>query len=158
MLQGIFSLFNSYADKKIKISTFLIDDFNEIDTVIENNSILYKNESKHFYINILNLNDEKIEYRLNGLIRSDKMFQKTIKKIKNKQEISNGIFYIKHFVEIKPISRKKFDQICNYTYSKEETIKLPKNIKSIKIELYEEIIEKKKNRIFNLIAEKYILL
>jgi len=40
MLQGLFSLFNSIADRQIKISTILINDFNEDNSIEKKNNIL----------------------------------------------------------------------------------------------------------------------
>ena len=158
MLQGIFSLFNSNANKQIKISTILINDFIENNCTSENNNFINKNKSKESSIQIICLDIGKIEYLLNGMIESDKKFQKTITKIRAKTEILQGILYIKHFVEIKQTNRKEFNNICYYSYSKEEKIKLPKNIISIKIELFEGDVQKNKKNNFTLIAEKYIML
>lgn len=160
MLQGFFSLFNSYSDKQIKISTILIDDFIKSDLINENKDFLsVKNlEKENSQIEIISINNERINYLLKGIIKSEKTFQKSIKKIRVKKEISKEILYLKHFVEIKEINRKEYNNICYYNYSKEEKIKLPKNIISIKIELFEGIIEKNKKITFELIAEKYITL
>ncbi|RRJ92641.1 hypothetical protein EG240_02310 [Paenimyroides tangerinum] len=156
MLQGIFSLFNS--DKQIKISTILINDFIKNDLMTDENEFIPHQEKENCKIDIISLNEERINYILKGIIESDKTFQKSIKQVKTKKEISKEILYIKHFVEIKEINRKEYDNICYYNYSKEEKIKLPKNIISIKIELFEGIISSPKNIKFYLIAEKYITL
>lgn len=160
MLQGIFSLFNSFSDKQIKISTILIDDFiqNDLKTEDFENISNHTNEIENGQIEIVSVDHEHINYLLKGIIKSDKTFQKSINKIKTKKEVSKEILYIKHFVEIKEIERKEYNNICYYNYSKEEKYKLPKKIISIKIELFEGIITSQKNIKFNLIAEKYITL
>lgn len=155
MLQGIFSLFDSYAEKQIKISMILINDFNNNSSIEKNNSS-YDYENIQSSINIILFDEKRMEYMLNGMIFSDKIFQKKIKSIHVEKEISQGILYIKHFVEIRQYKRSKFDSICYYLYSKKEKIKLPKNIISIKIELFEGIIEKNKQTDFVLTAETYL--
>lgn len=156
MLHKIFSLFNLNSDNKIEISKILIDHYIDDQSTLDKDNLISKYESSPGSIDLISLDEKKIEYLLSGMIFSDKIIHKKIKDIQVEKEILQGILYIKHFVEIEQYKRDETDSICNYFYSKKEKFKLPKNIITIKIELFEGIIEKNKQTDFVLIAETYL--
>ena len=77
-------------------------------------------------------------YDLQGNIYSGGLSIHNVKKIRIENEVKNDTLWIKNYVEIKRIPGKESATINGYNYSKQNKIKVPKDIKTIKIQLLED--------------------
>ncbi|WP_407481311.1 hypothetical protein [Elizabethkingia meningoseptica] len=104
---------------------------------------------------MISKNAEILKFRIQGNISSGGHNINRIKKIRFEKGEQNGnSMTLKYYVEIKRIPGKESADVTGYNYSKDESFKIPNDIKIIKIELYEEQTNDTSGRIPKLIAEQ----
>ena len=89
-------------------------------------------------IDVLSENTNSINYQLRGNISSRGHSIRKISKIRLEKEQFGDTLLLKHFVEIKRIPGKESANIHGYNYTKKETVKIPKGVKIVIIDMYEE--------------------
>lgn len=86
-----------------------------------------------------NKDKNKLTFSLQGNISTGGHAINRIKKIRFEKGVQSGdTLTLKYFVEIKQIPGKESANIRGYNYTKQETYKVPKDVKVIDIELYED--------------------
>lgn len=104
---------------------------------------------------MISKNAEILKFRIQGNISSGGHNIHRIKKIRFEKGEQNGnSMILKYYVEIKRIPGKESAGVTGYNYSKDESFKIPNDIKIIKIELYEDQIKGASGRNPKLIAEQ----
>ncbi|UKB86118.1 hypothetical protein LF887_10975 [Chryseobacterium sp. MEBOG06] len=90
---------------------------------------------------MLSKNDGTLKFRLQGNISSSGHSIRQVRKMRYEKGEQNGNFItLRYFVEIKKIPGKESADVKGYNYSKDETYTIPKDVKVINIELYEDRI------------------
>lgn len=103
---------------------------------------------------MISKNAEILKFRIQGNISSGGHNINRIKKIRFEKGEQNGnSMTLRYYVEIKKIPGKESADVTGYNYTKDETYKIQKDVKIIKIELYEEQTNAS-GRIPKLIAEQ----
>ncbi|MDM1298316.1 hypothetical protein HXZ94_07350 [Empedobacter falsenii] len=88
--------------------------------------------------------DKQLIFLLQGNIVSAGLSINKVKKIRfEKAEQIGDSITLKYYVEIVNIGGKESATVAGYNYSKEESYKIPKDVKAIKIELYEDRIKQR---------------
>lgn len=88
---------------------------------------------------MISKNAELLKFRIQGSISSGGHTINKVKKIRFEKGEQNGnTITLRYYTEIKRYPGKESADVKGYNYTKEETYKIPKDIKVIKIELYEE--------------------
>ncbi|MNE77985.1 hypothetical protein D3C80_1743480 [compost metagenome] len=84
---------------------------------------------------------ETLKFRLQGNVHSSGHTINQVRKIRfEKGEQYGNTITLRYFVEIKRIPGKEKADVRGYNYTKDETYKIPNDVKLIKIELYEDRI------------------
>nr|WP_283162271.1 hypothetical protein [Elizabethkingia ursingii] len=100
-------------------------------------------------------NAEIVKFRIQGNISSGGLNINQVRKIRFiKGEQKGNSMTLRYYVEIKEVSGKEGSDVVGYNYTKDETYKIPNDVKIIKIELYEERIKDTSGRNPKLITEK----
>lgn len=87
---------------------------------------------------LIRKNTEELQFQIQGNINSSGHNSNKINKISfEKGEQSGNSVTLKYYVEIKKVSGKENNDVRGYNYTKIESYKIPKGVKLIKIELYE---------------------
>lgn len=104
---------------------------------------------------MLSKNKETLKFRIQGNISSGGYTINQVRKIRfeNGEQKGNSIM-LKYYVEIRKKSGKESADVQGYNYTKDETYKIPDNVKIIKIELYEDRINDQSTANPNLIAQQ----
>lgn len=90
---------------------------------------------------MLSKNGGTLKFRIQGNISSSGHSIRQVTKIRYGKGKQNGNFItLRYFVEIKKIPGKESADVKGYNYSKDETYTIPKDVKVINIELYEDRI------------------
>ncbi len=89
-------------------------------------------------ITILNKSANKVDFKIQGNIVSNGLSINKVKKIRTEQEVVNNQLNLKVIVEVVYISGKEGSGIEGYNYEQQREIEIPKNIKSLKIDLIED--------------------
>lgn len=96
-----------------------------------------------------------LKFRVQGNISSGGHTINKVKKIRFEKGEQNGnTITLRYYTEIKRYPGKESGNVKGYNYTKDETYKLPDNIKIIRIELYEDRINVTSDTGPQLIAEK----
>ncbi|QQT25550.1 hypothetical protein [Sphingobacterium spiritivorum] len=104
---------------------------------------------------LISKKEKTVKFRIQGNISSGGHNIHQVSKIRlEKGEEKGNILTLKCFVEIKKIPGKESADIAGYNYTKDETCKIPDDVKAIKMELYEERITDPSGRTPKLIAEQ----
>ncbi|MDX8567391.1 hypothetical protein OZ668_05315 [Elizabethkingia sp. HX XZB] len=100
-------------------------------------------------------NSEILKFRIQGNISSGGLNINQVRKIRFEKGEQNGnSITLRYYVEIKKIPGKEGSDVVGYNYTKDETYKIPKDVKIIKIELYEDRIKNISDTTPKLIAEQ----
>lgn len=87
-------------------------------------------------------NAEILKFRIQGNISSGGLNINQVRKIRLEKVAQNGkSMTLKYYVEVKKIPGKEGSDVMGYNYTKDETYKIPNDVKIIKIELYENQIK-----------------
>ncbi|WP_276878814.1 hypothetical protein, partial [Chryseobacterium joostei] len=87
-------------------------------------------------------NAEILKFRIQGNISSGGLNINKIRKIRFEKGQQNGNnITLRYFAEVKMIPGKEGSDVVGYNYTKDETYKIPGDVKIIKIELYEDRIK-----------------
>ncbi|WP_407488173.1 hypothetical protein [Elizabethkingia anophelis] len=87
-------------------------------------------------------NAEILKFRIQGNISSGGLNINKIRKTRLEKVTQNGnSMTLRYYVEIKKIPGKEGSDVVGYNYTKDETYKIPNDVKIIKIELYENQIK-----------------
>lgn len=90
---------------------------------------------------MLSKNTETLQLRLQGNISSSGHAIHQVRKIRFEKGEQNGnAIILRYYVEIKRIPGKESANVQGYNYTKDETYKIPADVKIIRIELYEDKI------------------
>ena len=104
---------------------------------------------------MISKNAEILKFRIQGNISSGGHNINRTRKIRFEKGEQNGnSITLKYYVEIKRIPGKESADVTGYNYSKDESFKIPNDIKIIKIELYEDQTNGASGRNPKLIAEQ----
>lgn len=104
---------------------------------------------------MLSKNAEILKFRIQGNISSGGHTIQQVKKIRfEKGEQDGNTTTLKYYVEIKRIPGKESANIRGYNYTKEETYKIPNDVKIIRVEVYEDRINGVSDTHPQLIAQK----
>lgn len=91
---------------------------------------------------MISKNAEILKFRIQGNISSGGHNINRIRKIRFEKGEQNGnSMTLRYYVEIKKIPGKESADVTGYNYTKDESFKIPNDIKIIKIELYEDRIK-----------------
>lgn len=105
-------------------------------------------------------NEKKIRFSLQGNINSGGHSIHKVRKIRFEKEKSlEHSILLKYYVEIVYVAGKEGANVRGYNYSKEETYTIPKGIKDIKIELYQDRVKQRtssKNPKLKLVAQQIV--
>lgn len=100
-------------------------------------------------------NAEILKFRIQGNISSGGLNINKIRKIRFEKGQQNGNnITLRYFAEVKKIPGKEGSDVVGYNYTKDETYKIPGDVKIIKIELYEDRIKNTSGTTPKLIAEQ----
>ncbi|MGJ1366072.1 hypothetical protein [Sphingobacterium spiritivorum] len=100
-------------------------------------------------------NAEILKFRIQGNISSGGLNINKIRKIRFEKGQQNGNnITLRYFAEVKMIPGKEGSDVVGYNYTKDETYKIPGDVKIIKIELYEDRIKNTSGTTPKLIAEQ----
>lgn len=128
----------------------LVTDINAFEKVLNNrkktnNQRVYVDISKKLEPKIFINNEQgnEISYRIQGNVESGGLSINVPQKIVSQQIISNDTLYIIHTVNIVGIAGKEGNKIKGYNYQQEEKLSVPKEIKMVKIQFYEEFSNQK---------------
>jgi len=100
-------------------------------------------------------NAEILKFQIQGNISSGGLNINQVRKIRFEKGEQNGnSMTLRYYVEIKKIPGKESADVVGYNYTKDETYKIPSDVKIIKIELYEERIKDTSGRSTKFITEK----
>lgn len=112
-------------------------------------------ERLHPKIVMLTKNAEELEFRIQGNISSGGHTIYQVRKIRfEKGEQSGNTITLRYYIEIKRIPGKESANVQGYNYTKNEVYKIPRDIKVIKAELYEERINDPSDTKPKLIAQQ----
>ncbi|SHF73867.1 hypothetical protein [Chryseobacterium vrystaatense] len=104
---------------------------------------------------MLSKNAETLKFRIQGNISSGGHTINQVRKLRLEKGEQNGnTITLKYYMEIKKIPGKESADIKGYNYTKDETYKIPVDIKIIRIELYEDRMNDTAGTTPKLIAEK----
>jgi hypothetical protein len=151
-LMILFSFLSCFAQKKLKIETII----SKTTTVTRVNPETGKQyttskfvevtERFHPSINIKTEENNALSILLEGNITSAGLSCNRIKKIRYvKGKPLGDTITLKYYVEIKNIPGKESAGVNGYNYRKLISYKIPKDIKVVKVELYEDRISLKQN-------------
>lgn len=88
---------------------------------------------------MLSKNAETLQFRIQGNISSGGHTINKLRKLRLEKGKQNGnTITLKYYIEIKKISGKESVYVLGYNYTKDETYKIPNDVKVIRIELYED--------------------
>ncbi|MGJ1267602.1 hypothetical protein ACR78F_08065 [Sphingobacterium spiritivorum] len=100
-------------------------------------------------------NAEILKFRIQGNISSGGLNIYKIRKIRFEKGEQNGNnMTLRYYAEIKKIPGKEDADVAGYNYTKDETYKIPNDVKIIKIELYEDQIKDTSGTAPKLIVEQ----
>ncbi|MDV4031665.1 hypothetical protein CMT49_06095 [Elizabethkingia anophelis] len=100
-------------------------------------------------------NAEILKFRIQGNISSGGLNINQIRKIRFEKGEQNGnSMTLRYYAEIKKIPGKEGADVAGYNYTKDETYKIPNDVKIIKIELYEDQIKDTSGTTPKLIVEQ----
>ncbi|WP_258862527.1 hypothetical protein [Sphingobacterium spiritivorum] len=104
---------------------------------------------------MISKNAEILKFRIQGNISTGGLNINKIRKIRFEkgEHIGNSIT-LRYYAEVKKIPGKEGSDIVGYNYTKDETYKIPGDVKIIKIELYEDRIKDASGTNPKLIAEQ----
>lgn len=112
-------------------------------------------ERLHPKIVMLSKNAEELQFQIQGNISSGGHTIHQVRKIRfEKGEQSGNTITLKYYTEIKRIPGKESANVQGYNYTKNEVYKIPRDIKVIKVELYEERINDPSDTKPKLIAQQ----
>ncbi|MGJ1420153.1 hypothetical protein ACR79T_11050 [Sphingobacterium spiritivorum] len=104
---------------------------------------------------MISKNAEILKFRIQGNISSGGLNINKIRKIRfEKGEQTGNSITLRYFAEVKKIPGKEGSDVVGYNYTKDETYKIPGEVKIIKIELYEDRIKDTSGTSPKLIAEQ----
>lgn len=104
---------------------------------------------------MISKNTELLKFRIQGNISSGGHTINKVRKIRFEKGEQNGnTITLRYYTEIKRYPGKESANIQGYNYTKEESYKLPENIKVIRVELYEDRINGTTDAGPQLIAQK----
>ncbi|MCL1637216.1 hypothetical protein OZ664_06015 [Elizabethkingia sp. HX WHF] len=104
---------------------------------------------------MISKNAEILKFRIQGNISSGGLNINKIRKIRfEKGEHKGNSITLRYYAEVKKIPGKEGSDVVGYNYTKDETYKIPGDVKIIKIELYEDRIKDTFGTTPKLIAEK----
>ncbi|WP_236900572.1 hypothetical protein [Elizabethkingia ursingii] len=104
---------------------------------------------------MISKNAEILKFRIQGNISSGGLNIHQVRKIRFEKGEQNGnSMTLRYYVEIKKIPGKEGSDVVGYNYTKDETYKIPNDVKIIKIELYEDRIKNISDTTPKLIAEQ----
>lgn len=104
---------------------------------------------------MLSKNAETLQFRIQGNISSGGHTINKLRKLRLEKGKQNGnTITLKYYIEIKKISGKESVYVLGYNYTKDETYKIPNDVKVIRIELYEDQINHTSGTIPKLIAQQ----
>lgn len=104
---------------------------------------------------MLSRNDKTLKFRIQGNISSGGHTIYQVRKIRFEKGEQNGnSITLRYFAEIKKIPGKESADVKGYNYSKDETYTIPKDVKVINIELYEDRINDPSDPKSKIIAQK----
>ncbi len=94
--------------------------------------------------------EDKLTFLLQGNISSGGLSINNVKKIRFEKGVqSRDTLTLKYIVEIKRIPGKEGANVAGYNYTKEESYKIPEDVKIIHIELYHERLDRSHDQHLN---------
>jgi len=91
---------------------------------------------------MLSTNESKLQFRIQGNIRSSGHQMRHIRRIRYEKGEQDGVeITLKYYVEIKNKPGKEGALIKGYNYTKDISHRIPKGVRIVKIELYEDYLE-----------------
>ncbi|MGU3375004.1 hypothetical protein [Chryseobacterium sp. M5A1_1a] len=112
-------------------------------------------ERLHPMVFMLSKNDEVLKFRIQGNISSSGHTIHQVRKIRFKKGAKNGnALTLRYYVEVKKYPGKESANVQGYNYTKDETYKIPNDVKLIKVELYEDRMNDTSDTNSKLIAQQ----
>jgi len=137
-------LLNCGTNKKIKIEPIITEPIRVKVQNPETGALSYKNSYKMVtdplapQIIVIENKGGSVHYRIQGNIRSGGLSIHRVKRVSLERVIVGDVLVLRHTAMVIRLAGKEGSLIKGYNYSKEEYQPIPKGIKSIKIELYED--------------------